>query len=351
MCSFFLKFIYVQLVILSIILRHSPLSQALSFSATPACVGRPTALITGSTDGIGVTTAKNMAAKGYNVLIHGRSSRRIAQAVQNVESFCQHHSNDPGQVIPLPAADISTREGCVQLVNHVKSILQDNKTKTGGGNGILSLDVIMNNAGVYEKSMSRTSDGVELTFAVNVLAPFIITSMLLSTMLESTTAKKKGNARIVIASSISQCRSIRDWEDLAFYQHHEYSAHGAYSESKLCDAMLSMEMAARLQAAGLGTDRITCNCLDPGTVNTKMLLAGWGPCGIDVDDALDQTWLCTSAEVESVTGEYFIWQSSRRASADAYDPKERDALWNLCSRLAPEAALQWDEALSAAGTK
>mmetsp|Transcript_16131 Transcript_16131/g.26207 ORF Transcript_16131/g.26207 Transcript_16131/m.26207 type:complete len:119 (+) Transcript_16131:1-357(+) len=114
--------------------------------------------------------------------------------------------------------------------------------------------------------------------------------------------------------------------------------------------MLTMEMASRFSQAGLGTDRITCNCLDPGTVNTKMLLAGWGRCGIDVEDALDQTWLCTSQEVEKVTGEYFTWRSVRRASADAYDSQEREKLWSLLSSFAPQASREWDHALATASS-
>jgi NAD(P)-dependent dehydrogenase (short-subunit alcohol dehydrogenase family) len=105
--------------------------------------------------------------------------------------------------------------------------------------------------------------------------------------------------------------------------------------------MLTMEFASRLQKGGFGTDRVTCNCLDPGTVNTKMLLAGWGRIGIEVEDALDETWLCTSPEVEVVTGEYFIRRSIRRASDSAYDQTERENLWTILSSIAPKAAKLW----------
>lgn len=145
----------------------------------------------------------------------------------------------------------------------------------------------------------------------------------------------------MIASSISQCGSIRDWEDL-HYSQRKYSAHGAYSESKLLDDMLSIEFAARLQQRGFDTDRITCHCLDPGTVNTKMLLAGWGRIGIEMDDAFDQSWICSSPEVEDVTGQFFTWRLARRASRLAYDEQERDKMWKILSDLAPEAAKMWE---------
>jgi len=279
-------------------------------------------LVTGASDGIGVTTAKNMAAKGYDVLIHGRDAGRIDRAEKQIISFAEEGSC---RIFSLPPADLSTIEGCKQLAKDVETLCDEND---------LQLSVLMNNAGVFNEKLITTSDAaLEQTFAVNVLAPFVITSHLLPLLL-------KQKSRIVLASSISQCQSIRDWDGL-HYSRRLCSAHGAYSESKLLDAMLTIEMAARFQQAGIDVDQITCNCLDPGTVNTKMLLAGWGPCGINVEDALDQTWLCSSDEVEDVTGKYFNSRSERRASSSAYEQTERNRLWSVLSSLAPEAADMW----------
>ena len=224
---------------------------------------RPTALVTGSTDGIGVTTAKNLLSKGYNVIVHGRNPERIKKACQAMQS------DSEGGLLLSVCSDLETVQGSEQLVREVKALCEKYD---------LTLSVLMNNAGVYAEKLKITADGTEETFAVNVVAPFVITSLLLPILL-------KQKSRIVIASSISQCSSIRHWDDVN-YKKRSYSAHGAYSESKLFDAMLSMEFAERLKEAGFGTDQITCNCLDPGTVNTKMLLAGWGACGINVQDAL-----------------------------------------------------------------
>ncbi len=294
-------------------------------SGVQALLSERTALITGSTDGIGLTTAKNLAARGINVLIHGRDEKRISSAVDNIIAFQKKRSSSTSLIIPLPAQDLSTVNGCEKLVRQVLATCDEKNLK---------LEILMNNAGVYSKDLVLTSEGLELTFAVNVVAPFVLTSLLLDKLLEQ-------KSRIVIASSISQSRSVQDWEDLS-YTKRSYSAHGAYSESKLLDAMLTMEFADRLQAVGLGPDRITCNCLDPGTVNTKMLLAGWGRIGIDVQDALDESWLCTSHDVEQVTGSYFVSQTSRRASGSAYDVKERTKLWQLLTDLAPNSAARWD---------
>jgi NAD(P)-dependent dehydrogenase (short-subunit alcohol dehydrogenase family) len=129
----------------------------------------------------------------------------------------------------------------------------------------------MNNAGVYSSKHVITSDGTELTFAVNVAAPFIITSLLLPELVSSAQDNQQGDngksarSRIVVASSTSQCSNIRDWEDFYYKCERSYSAHAAYSESKLLDAMLTIEMADRLQNNPRTANIITCNCLDPGT--------------------------------------------------------------------------------------
>mmetsp|Transcript_8565 Transcript_8565/g.16885 ORF Transcript_8565/g.16885 Transcript_8565/m.16885 type:complete len:213 (+) Transcript_8565:510-1148(+) len=204
----------------------------------------------------------------------------------------------------------------------------------------------MNNAGVYSNDLVRTQDGLELTFAVNVLAPFVLTSMMLSTLLANGRNRSR-SSRIVIASSVSQSWKLpEDYWDDPQYLKRSYSAHGAYSESKLLDAMLTIEMAHRLNdVAGIDTSIVTCNCLDPGTVNTKMLLDGWGPIGIQVGNALDESWCCISTELEDVTGQYFVGRSSCRASGCAYDPLHREKLWQTLSALAPRAAAEWDRAV------
>jgi len=304
-----------------------------------------TALITGSTDGIGVTTAKNLAKKGYNTIIHGRNAEKIKKAVEEVKSFANISSSPLSSKskshpkIYTVQADISTVDGCYSLVRSVQSILARDD---------LRLDVLMNNAGVFEEDFITTDDGLELTFAVNVMAPFVITSNLLPQLLlvpssSSSSSSSVGQSRVVIASSISQCYSIDHWDDLQC-EERNYSAHRAYSESKLLDAMLAAEIATRLEDSGVDRSRITCNSLDPGTVNTKMLLAGWGPCGINVRDALDQTWLCTSNDVDEITGAYFNWRSVSK-KADKYSPSERQKLWSILSQIDPISADKWNTIL------
>ena len=106
--------------------------------------------------------------------------------------------------------------------------------------------------------------GLELTWATNVLAPFLLTVLLLDAVTH----------RVVTTASISAASDV-DWGNLQ--QERGFSPHGAYALSKLCNIMFSSQLASRLAAAG---SALTSNSLDPGTVNTKMLLAGWGPIGM-----------------------------------------------------------------------
>jgi len=312
------EFIHSNIILLGLIII---LNTTLNAAMVIPTVSK-TALVTGSTDGIGLTTAKNLSNMGYNVILHGRNPTRLRKAIQTVQTF----SEAPRESIFAIESDISTIQGCKSLVYSVQSILADNN---------LSLDVLMNNAGVFEKDLTFTDDELEMTFAVNVMAPFVITSQLLPQMLNT-----NRQSRIVIASSISQCRSIDNWDDLQFTKR-PYSSHRSYSESKLMDAMLAAEFSSLLTKANIGTDIITCNSLDPGTVNTKMLLAGWGPCGIDVEDALDQTWQCTNSQVKDISGSYFCWKNVSK-TLDSYKVSERKRLWDTLASKDPSSAKMWN---------
>mmetsp|Transcript_34461 Transcript_34461/g.55502 ORF Transcript_34461/g.55502 Transcript_34461/m.55502 type:complete len:101 (-) Transcript_34461:69-371(-) len=95
--------------------------------------------------------------------------------------------------------------------------------------------------------------------------------------------------------------------------------------------MLAYELSDRLQKNG---EKITVNTLDPGTVNTKMLLDGWGPCGIEVSQANDQFWLATSPTVKGVSGKYFVYRNERSSSRYAYDVSNREKLWRHLEKAA-----------------
>lgn len=254
-------------------------------------------LITGSTDGIGRHTARLLYRSGATVYIHGRSSSRVEQTIE--ELTADHESSDRSPPIGF-VADLSS-------FSDVRRFAQDLRRRME-----TPLTGLINNAGVYLPQRTTTTDGFETTWQVNVASPFLLTSLLLSEDL----VKEK----IVNVASISAAYSI----DLNNTQHEiGYSAHGAYSLSKLANIVFSNALASRLAASG---SSITSNALDPGTVNTKMLLEGWGPIGISVENANDQFFVAT--EVQG-SGKYFVSRQERRPPPPAMDPLVQDALWDM----------------------
>jgi NAD(P)-dependent dehydrogenase (short-subunit alcohol dehydrogenase family) len=172
------------------------------------------------------------------------------------------------------------------------------------------LDVLINNAGVYKDDFDLTKDGFEETYQVNVLASHIVTALLW----------RRVSERIINVASISASSGV-DLE--AYYKgkitRETFSGHREYSNSKLFNIMQTLEQAARLH----GMTNVTVNCLDPGTVNTKMLLAGWGRIGIPVEEAGDQMYLASSDEIRGMTGQYFVSRRPVRPPSPALDTSMR----------------------------
>ncbi|KAI3437668.1 hypothetical protein D9Q98_000118 [Chlorella vulgaris] len=251
-------------------------------------------LVTGSTDGIGLHTAQRLAREGATVLVHGRSEARVQQAVQQV----QEAGAAAGGTARGFTEDLASLEGVRRLADRV---VKDSPR----------IDVLINNAGVYEKGLRKSQDGFELTWAVNVAAPFLLTACLLPAVTD----------RVVNVASISAASSI-DFGNLQ--QERGYSAHDAYSLSKLANILFTFELADRLARAG---SAVTCNCLDPGTVNTKMLAAGWGNIGIRLQDANNEFQVAT--DPAALSAAYFVGGRKTRAPSCCNDAAVRRRLWRV----------------------
>eukprot|EP00887_Chlorella_sp_A99_P007787 scaffold20.g7787.t1 len=217
-------------------------------------------LVSGSTDGIGLHTAQRLAQAGAGVLVHGRSDARVAAAVARVREAAARPAD---AAVHGLTADLSSQAGVRDLASQVRA-------RHPGG-----LTCLIHNAGVFATRRTTTADGLELTVSA--------------------------------ASAI-------DWGNLQ--QERGFSSHDAYSLSKLCNILFSNQLAARLRATG---SQVTSNSLDPGTVNTKMLHAGWGSIGMRVEDADDEFMLATSPAYAGVSGAYFVGgrRSHLRAAEDA----------------------------------
>ncbi|CAM9505238.1 unnamed protein product [Ascophyllum nodosum] len=182
------------------------------------------------------------------------------------------------------------------------------------------LDCLINNAGVFEADFRHSEDGIEYTFAVNVLAPYVITGRLLSLI-----ARAPDGGRVVNVASLSASYSV-DFDNLQF-EKGGYSDHASYSLSKLLDIMFNAELARR------APDGVICNSLDPGTVNTKMLRAGWGMTGIPIKSANDEFYLATSDGIKGTTGKYFVSRRVYNPPPPAKDDAACRRLWAALEKL------------------
>lgn len=262
-----------------------------------------TALVTGATDGIGRETAKQLLTHGWRVFVHGRSEHKAEHTAHELED---HRLSSTGLRANGRAeavwGDLSRMVETVQLAHQVKA-------KTD------HLDVLINNAGVFETARHLTVDGFELTMAVNHFAPFLLTHDLLEPL------EKAAGGRVVTVSSIAHHNGGLDVDDLSFARH--YDGHRAYAASKLANVLFTRMLAQRLA----GT-RVRAYCLHPGVISTKLLWAGFKMRGKTVEEgARTSVYLATSEHVPGASGDYFAECALSECSAAARNEDLGRALW------------------------
>jgi NAD(P)-dependent dehydrogenase (short-subunit alcohol dehydrogenase family) len=260
-------------------------------------------LITGSTDGIGKQTALELARMGATVLLHGRNAERGEKALAEVRKATGSERLD------YFAADLSSLKQVRALAAQVRQKYD-------------RLHVLVNNAGVYVKERRMTEDGLETTFAVNHLAPFLLTHLLLELL------KKGAPARVVNVSSRLHHSARVDLDNLQGEK--RFSGFGAYCLSKLGNILFTYELAERLAGTG-----VTVNALHPGGIATKLLRAASGSSGASLEEgAATPVYLASAPEVENVTGTYFVGKQATPSSPLTYDAKLRREFWAISERLA-----------------
>lgn len=262
-------------------------------------------LVTGSTDGIGKLTAKGLAAKGATVLLHGRNPQKGEAALRELQGAVH------GGRIQYYNADLSSFAEVTKLADMVS-------------NEHSRLDVLVNNAGIGEgeqgHQIRETSiDGFELRFAVNYLAPFLLTRILIPLL------RRSAPSAIVNVSSMSQ-RQI-DFHDLMLERH--YDPQAAYGQSKLALIMMTLDLAEELK-----DDSITVNAVHPGNLlNTKMVREAFGHGWGDPQEGADAVIkTVTSSLREGVTGRFFAQGHEATAHPQAYDLHARNMLRELSLR-------------------
>jgi NAD(P)-dependent dehydrogenase (short-subunit alcohol dehydrogenase family) len=260
-----------------------------------------TVLITGSTDGVGRFVARRLGEAGARVLVHGRNAERGAQAVAEIEKA--------GGAATFLRADLAS----LADVRRLAAAVQDTTDR---------LQILINNAGIGTAGGVRqvSVDGFELRFAVNYLAGFMLTSLLLPLL------RASAPARVVNVSSAGQ--QAIDFADVMLTR--GYSGARAYCQSKLAQVMFTFDLAEKL----VGTD-VSATCLHPATYmdTTMVRRAGVTPVST-VDQGADAILnLARSPSLEGRTGLYFNGLREARAHSQAYDADARLQLWALSLKL------------------
>jgi len=274
-------------------------------------------MVTGATSGIGKVAARELAKRGAVVVVVGRNEARSKATVSQIRQQTANAS------VEFLLADLSSQQEIRRLAREFESRYP-------------RLDVLVNNAGAIMLSRRESVDGIEMTLALNHLAYFLLTNLLLDTL------KSSAPARIVNVSSNSHERAKLDFDDLQ--NRRRYSGFRAYAWSKLENILFSYELARRLEGTG-----VTVNALHPGLVGTNFL-ANNGALGrllkmlvvikgISPErGARTSIYLASSPELETVTGRYFFQEQEVPSSSASYDEDAARRLWQLSAEMTGLAA-------------
>ncbi|HEX3864236.1 MAG TPA: SDR family NAD(P)-dependent oxidoreductase [Stellaceae bacterium] len=278
---------------------------------------QPVALVTGATAGVGLHTAIGLARAGFRVLIAGRDATRLEHARRTVSERAHSDSTEsvPVETVLGDFASLAAVHGIADtvLTRHDR------------------LDVLVNNAGQIMPRYETSADGFELTLAVNHLAPFLLTNLLIDRLRGSTPS------RIINVASIAH-RGAR--LDLATWTGPQgWTPLSAYGRSKLCNILFTRALARRLA----DTD-IVAACLHPGVISTKIgdsagSIAGWGwrfikPFLTNPEKGATTTlFLATTPDIERFRGAYVIGKRSAEPDRAARDDVLGEELWRESARL------------------
>ncbi len=262
-------------------------------------------LITGATSGIGKETAKSMAAGGFTLVLLVRDSMKGDLLVEELKAL-------------YPEATVDIMHCNLASFASIRGFASKFKSRYN------RLDVLINNAGVWETKRNLSEDGIEMNFAVNHLAPFLLTNLLIDVM------KSSAPARIInVASEAHKYGSIY-FDDPEFEK--KYSMVKSYAQSKLANILITKKLSQQLRGSG-----VTVNCLHPGFVKTRLfekmprVITGLlTPFMISAERGSQTTlFLATSPEVGGVSGEYFVKSKSVQPRPEALRQDIADRLWEL----------------------
>ncbi len=265
-------------------------------------------LVTGATAGVGFETALGVAREGAHVVVLGRSAERSRAAVERIRR------QTDSETVECVVADLSIQSE----VRRVAAEIVERYPR---------LHVLVNNAGGLFLNGQQSADGIEMTLALNHLAPFLLTRLLLPRLTAS------APSRIVNVSSMAHVGARIDDGDLRF------PGWTGYQRSKLANLLFTYDLARRLEGTG-----VTVNALHPGLVDSEFGKNNRGLFRLvrplvyrfaisPAAGARTSVYLACSPEVEGVTGKYFVRYSPRRSSRASYDRAAADRLWQASSAM------------------
>ncbi|MBP1704196.1 MAG: short-chain dehydrogenase/reductase, partial [Chloroflexi bacterium] len=268
-----------------------------------------TVMITGATSGIGAVAALELARKGARVVGVGRNPEKCAAAASRIAKETDNLN------VEYLVADLSSQDQIHRLAEAFKAKYS-------------RLDVLVNNAGAFFSKRQESVDGIEMTLALNHLNYFLLTNLLLDTL------KASAPARIINVSSNAHMGTQINFADIE--SRRRYISWTAYAQSKLANVLFTYELARRLEGTG-----VTANALHPGFVATGFGqnnhdLVGWGTRIVQriaarspEQGARTIIYLASSAEVDQVSGKYFVDEKEARSSPASYDADTALHLWDL----------------------
>lgn len=265
-------------------------------------------VVTGATAGIGQATAAGLARRGATVVLVARSRDKARAAA---EEIIRATGNERVQtVIADLAVQAQVRAAAGEIADRFPAI-----------------HGLVNNAGVYTRRREVTADGIEMQLAVNHLAPFLLTSLLLDRL------RAGAPARVVNVSSDAHKAGRIRWDDMGLED--GYKGLRAYANTKLMNILFTRELARREDASVL-----TANALHPGVVGTSLLISGFAPIGwfkrflrTPEQGAATSVYLASSPAVAGVTGGYYQDEKPTKPSAAARDDEAARRLWTLSEQL------------------
>jgi len=268
-------------------------------------------LITGATGGIGLAAAKDLARRGAKLAIVARSEARAGEAVRQIKAA----SGTDGEVDVL-LADLASQASIRRLA-------------AGALERYSRLDVLVNNAGAVNSQRRMTENWLELTWAVNHVAPFLLTTLLLDRI------RASAPARVVTTSSAAHLRAQIPFDDMSGERTYGSFGFGRYSQTKLANILFTRELARRLEGTG-----VTANCFHPGFVasgfnrnNGALMTFGMAiarPFGRSSEKGAETlVWLVDSPEVAGESGGYYLHRRRILPSAAGQDAEAARRLWAL----------------------